>query len=319
MRRISSMLAFAVLVGASPLIAYADNAFTLRDVEVYTGPGSEYPPVATLPPNANVEVAGCLSDWSWCDVIFADSRGWVYAGDLGYPYENRRVAIIEIGPRINVFPVVAFSLPAYWDAHYRSRPWYRERDVWVGRVQARVEHGGRPPEGRAARAAPPSAGVTPPQGQAPQAQPPRGQATQAQPPQGQAPQAQPQGQAPQAGREPQSTQPRQPPETAQRPTQPQSSPQQTSPPQQGAPSMQSGRPPEGRPPEGRPPENRPPEARPPEGRPSAGGPPASRGPESQGPREAGPPSDRGQREGQGPQGQGPQGRGGDNGPDRDRQ
>jgi uncharacterized protein YraI len=306
------MIAFAVLVGALPLTAYANQAFTLRDVEVYTGPGSEYPPVTTLPPNASVDVAGCLSDWSWCDVIFADSRGWVYAGDLGYPYENRRVAIIEIGPRIHVFPVVAFSLPAYWDAHYRSRPWYRERDVWVNRVQVRVEHGGRPPEGRpasAAPAAPPSASVTPPQGQAPQ-------------------ERASQGQAPQAGREPQYTQPRQPPETAQRPMQPQAAQPPAAQQQQAAPSVQSGRPPEARPPE----------ARPLEGRPSAGRPPEAKGPEPQGPREAGPPGDRGQREGQGPQGdrgqregqgpqgdrgqregQGPQGRGGDNGPDRDRQ
>src|SRR5436309_15090778 len=107
MKQASSRILFALAVAVIPLSASADDAFTLRDVEVYTGPGSEYPPVATLPPNANVDVAGCLSDWSWCDVIFADSRGWVYAGDLGYRYENRRVAIIECGPRINVLPAFA--------------------------------------------------------------------------------------------------------------------------------------------------------------------------------------------------------------------
>jgi hypothetical protein len=53
----------------------------------------------------------------------------VYAADLGYAYQNNRVAIIEYGSRLGL-PVVAFSLPAYWDAHYRGRPWYRERDVW---------------------------------------------------------------------------------------------------------------------------------------------------------------------------------------------
>jgi hypothetical protein len=127
-----------------------------------------------------------LSDWSWCDVNFADSRGWVYAADLGYPYQNNRMAIIEYGPRLGL-PVVAFSLPAYWDAHYRGRPWYRERDVWVNRVHAEVDRGGRPPESGPARtaqpspggsAASPSAGRTPQPGQAP---PPQPQA--AQPPQ----------------------------------------------------------------------------------------------------------------------------------------
>jgi uncharacterized protein YraI len=59
MRHASSRMLFALAVAAIPLSASADNAFTLRDSEVYTGPGSEY---------------------------------------------------------------VAFSLPAYWDAHYRGRP-----------------------------------------------------------------------------------------------------------------------------------------------------------------------------------------------------
>src|SRR5439155_18222658 len=93
MKQASSRILFALAVAAIPLSASADNAFTLRDVEVYTGPGSEYPPVATLPPNTGVDIAGCLSDWSWCDINFADSRGWVYAADLGYPYQNNRVVI----------------------------------------------------------------------------------------------------------------------------------------------------------------------------------------------------------------------------------
>ena len=155
MKQTSSRILLALAVAAVPLAASADNAFTLRDAEVYTGPGSEYPPVASLPPNTGVDVAGCLSDWSWCDVNFADSRGWVYAADLGYPYQNNRVAIIEYGPRLGL-PVVAFSLPAYWDAHYRGRPWYRERDVWVNRVHAQVDRGGRPPEGRSAPTAQPA-------------------------------------------------------------------------------------------------------------------------------------------------------------------
>lgn len=288
MRRASSVIAFAIVVGAMPLTASADTAFTLRDVDVFTGPGSEYPPVATLPPDSRVDVAGCLSDWSWCDVIFADSRGWVYAGDLGYPYQNNRVVIIDNGPRLHI-PVVAFSLPTYWDALYRDRPWYRERDVWVNRVHAQVDRGGRPPEGRAGRAASASTGGAP--------SPSSGVST---PPQGQPPQGQPTL----PGQQPQYAQPRQPAETMQRPNATQSP--------QAAPSLQSGRAPEARPPDNRPDAGRPSEGRPPEGRPA----------ESQGQREAGPSADRGEREGKGGEREGkgsPQGRGGDNGPDRDRQ
>ena len=265
MKRAFSMIAFAALAGAWPLAASADNAFTLRDVEIYTGPGSEYPPVASLAPNTRVDVAGCLSDWSWCDVILAGMRGWVYAGDLGYPYENRRASIVEIGPRVHI-PVISFSLPAYWDAHYRGRPWYRERDVWVNRVHAQVEHGGRPPEGRAARSGPSAQAVTPaPQGRA---QPPQQGQAQMPPPS----YAQPREGRPSEGR---------------------------AMPQEGRAMPSEVRPPEARGPENRSPENRPPEARGPENRPSA-----ARGPEPTSQREGAPPNDRGQREEKGPQGRG---------------
>ena len=300
MKQATSRILFALAVAAIPLSASADNAFTMRDVEVYTGPGSEYPPVATLPPNTAVEIAGCLSDWSWCDINFADSRGWVYAADLGYPYQNNRVVIIEYGPRLGI-PVVAFSLPAYWDAHYRGRPWYRERDVWVNRVHAQVDRGGRPPQGRAAVTAQPSPGAAAP--------PPSGQAQPPQRPQAAQPaQAPPQSQS-------QTTQPS--PQSGTRSQQAGQAPQ-SMPAPQAAQSLQSASPPEGRPPAGRPPEGRPPEGRPPEsagrpepaGRPEAG-PPSERGGQQQG---KGQQEGRGQQEGKGP----PEGRGA-GGPDRDKQ
>jgi|SRR5690242_19127309 len=137
---------FVLAIAAMPAVAAAQDAFTLQPTDIFAGPSSEYPQIATLPPNTEVGVAGCLSDWSWCDVTFANDRGWVWAGDLGYPYENRRVAIIEFGPRLRL-PVVTFSLNTYWDAHYRSRPFFRERNVWVSRVHVEGTHGGTPPHG----------------------------------------------------------------------------------------------------------------------------------------------------------------------------
>ena len=146
MKPICRRALFVLAIAAMPAAALAEDAFTMQQTDIFAGPSSEFPPVASLPPNTEVGVAGCLSDWSWCDVTFANDRGWVWAGDLGYPYQNDRVAIIEYGPRLRL-PVVTFSINTYWDAHYRSRPFFRERDVWVSRVHVEGSRGGQPPHG----------------------------------------------------------------------------------------------------------------------------------------------------------------------------
>src|SRR5438552_19057365 len=124
MKPICRRALFVLAIAAMPAAALAEDAFTMQQTDIFAGPSSEFPPVASLPPNTEVGVAGCLSDWSWCDVTFANDRGWVWAGDLGYPYQNDRVAIIEYGPRLRL-PVVTFSINQYWDTHYRSRPFFR--------------------------------------------------------------------------------------------------------------------------------------------------------------------------------------------------
>jgi uncharacterized protein YraI len=167
---------FVLAIAALPAAAFAEDAFTLQQTDIFAGPSSEFPPIASLPPNTEVGVAGCLSDWSWCDVTFANDRGWVWAGDLGYPYQNDRVAIIEYGPRLRL-PVVVFSINTYWDAHYRSRPFFRERDVWVSRVRVEGSHGGAPPHG-GTRVARPAAGGGGQPGQAPSGQAAQTQQTQ---------------------------------------------------------------------------------------------------------------------------------------------
>lgn len=155
MKRIVWAACFAI-AAAMPLTAAAEEAFTTNAVDVFAGPSGEYPPIGQLPPNARVELFGCLSDWSWCDVGFAGDRGWIYAGDLVVPYRGSRVAVIEYGPRIHLH-IVSFSLNTYWNAHYRSHPFYRERTQWVSRVHIQPNHGGPPPSGRVATAPTPQA------------------------------------------------------------------------------------------------------------------------------------------------------------------
>ena len=70
---------------------------------------------------------GCIENYSWCDVSGPNGyRGWAQAGDIGYPYQQRQVPVLGYGPAIGI-PVVAFAVGTYWAAHYRHRPWYRDR------------------------------------------------------------------------------------------------------------------------------------------------------------------------------------------------
>jgi uncharacterized protein YraI len=130
MRRATLLLCFAAFIGAVPALASAQQrAFVLHPADIFAGPGNDYPVVARLAPGVRVNVQGCLSDYQWCDVTFSRNRGWVYAGELGYPYRSGRVPIVEYGPRLGL-PVIAFSLGTYWDHYYRGRPWYHERSRW---------------------------------------------------------------------------------------------------------------------------------------------------------------------------------------------
>jgi uncharacterized protein YraI len=129
----------SVAFSAVPLAASAAPAYALQGAEIFAGPGNDFPVVAQLGPGVRVNVNGCLTDYSWCDVSFGPNRGWAYAGDLAYPYQNRRVPILQYGPTL-ALPTVTFSVGNYWDRYYRGRPFYRERGQWEQRWRDHDEH-----------------------------------------------------------------------------------------------------------------------------------------------------------------------------------
>ena len=128
--RLFACLVFLAL--ASSAAAVGQTAFTAKVVNLRAGPSRDYPLVTHLGPGVAVQVAGCVDDWTWCDVIAGPDRGWIYAGNLVYPYQGRRVVVLDDGPTIG-FPIVSFSIGPYWDSYYRSRPWYGRRSYWIGR------------------------------------------------------------------------------------------------------------------------------------------------------------------------------------------
>jgi uncharacterized protein YraI len=152
------LLAAFFLIFSIP--AGAQIAFTTQAVNMRAGPDRGFPLVTWLPGGVTVNVFGCISGWSWCDVIFGRNRGWVYARFLSFGFQNQRMPIITGGARSG-FPIVTFSVGPYWSAHYRGRPWYSNQARWSTWHPPPPRRPSRPPSQR-----PPSQGpsIRPPSG-----------------------------------------------------------------------------------------------------------------------------------------------------------
>jgi uncharacterized protein YraI len=147
MHRRRLVCSFGALLLAAFGVASAQNAYTSRPMHVRAGPNREYPLVAQLDAGAPLDVNGCLSDWSWCDVSFDGNRGWIYAGGLSFVYQGERVPLYSYAPSLGL-PIITFSLASYWDTYYRGRPWYSQRDMWAHRpLPPRTRPPGRPHAG----------------------------------------------------------------------------------------------------------------------------------------------------------------------------
>jgi uncharacterized protein YraI len=132
--KISKMLGvLAASMALMPVPSFAQQYANLaRDANLRAGPSRDYPVVAELPAGMSVWVDGCINGYRWCDVTVGPDRGWVYAGNIIYPYQGARVPLLNYGAVIGI-GIVAFSVGDYWDNHYRTRPWYPQRQHWIDR------------------------------------------------------------------------------------------------------------------------------------------------------------------------------------------
>ncbi len=133
----------AGLVAISVSAAEAAPGYATANVNLRTGPDTDFPSVGVIPDNDPVEIIGCLQDQSWCDVSWADNRGWVFSEYLGFEYQGREALVPDYALAVGI-PVVAFAATEYWNRYYVGRPWYAERNRWEA-FAPRPRPGWRPP------------------------------------------------------------------------------------------------------------------------------------------------------------------------------
>lgn len=141
--KVATALGFLMAgLAAMPATSTAQQlAYTSKNVNLRAGPAWEYPVVAIIPAGVAISVEGCLSDYRWCDVLAGPYRGWVYAGNIVYPYQGATVPLLTYGAVIGI-GIIAFNLGSYWDDHYRGRPWYPQRQHWIDRPRPAFGPGG---------------------------------------------------------------------------------------------------------------------------------------------------------------------------------
>lgn len=132
MKRTSMRTCLAATLIALPAAAFAAPGYAVRDANLRAGPSNEYPVVLRVRQRVALEVIGCMNDYRWCDVVAGPYRGWMYAGNIAYPYQGAYGPVLHYGPAMGI-GISSFVLGSYWDDHYRGRPWYAHRDRWVAR------------------------------------------------------------------------------------------------------------------------------------------------------------------------------------------
>lgn len=115
---------------AVPAIAEAAEGFATANVNMRSGPSTEYPAVTMIPVGVPLQINGCLNDTPWCDVSFYGGRGWVAGRYIQATYQSRRIYIDRQYYRPLGIPTVVFNFDDYWGRYYRGRDFYRDRDRW---------------------------------------------------------------------------------------------------------------------------------------------------------------------------------------------
>ena len=126
----------------APSIAAAVPGYATGNVNVRTGPGTQYQVIATARAGSGVEILGCLPGRAWCDVALGNIRGWMsgrYVQEAPVVVERYAVPrYVRPGPTVSFsFGTTRYSDDDWYRRHWRHGHRHRDRnwdryDDWDG-------------------------------------------------------------------------------------------------------------------------------------------------------------------------------------------
>lgn len=150
----SAIIAFALF---SATAAQAANAIVTTNLNLRTGPGTNYRTLGSIPNGARVDVRGCTRGYGWCQVSYAGRAGWassrylaVREGSSGN-YSNNNFGNTAAAIGIPLIAGVVIGSALNNDRYDRwDRPYYRPgrphyRPGWNGHRPGRPNWNGHRP------------------------------------------------------------------------------------------------------------------------------------------------------------------------------
>jgi uncharacterized protein YraI len=102
------LLAGMILASSAGLAQAEMSATTISDIDVRTGPGSQYPTVGTATRGSEAILDGCVAGSRWCRIDVNGMRGWVYAQYLSVEQNGGPVIVDKHSDDLGV-PVVTYQ------------------------------------------------------------------------------------------------------------------------------------------------------------------------------------------------------------------
>jgi len=106
-RLLAAATAFGFVLAGSQA-AFAFTAVSSAHLNLRSGPGPQYPVVATIGHDDKIDVHGCLKEVTWCDVSWGDQRGWASADYIAYDTDKGPKVLPLAGDAIDI-PLVTYE------------------------------------------------------------------------------------------------------------------------------------------------------------------------------------------------------------------